>query len=87
MIKIVEKKCSVQEIFKYFCENSGIFIPPHADRIDLIEYTNKIHQHARQTWAIDNINNAIAGFMACYFNNMRCLSGCRTRWPVLFGGL
>lgn len=66
-IEIIQEKKDYRQINKYLGFNKKIFNPPMEERLDLLIYSKKLAKHSIQFWVY--VNNEVAGFMACYFND------------------
>lgn len=65
---IIERhQVSAQVIFDYFTKNQGIFSPPLASRVNLIDFSQKIEKYANHYWL--KINGNTEGLIACYAND------------------
>ncbi len=67
MIEYTRAKLSHEEIYNYFNENKEIFKPPLTTRLDLKEYSLKLHKYATHFCAYSD--RKLIGLIACYFNN------------------
>lgn len=67
MIEYIHQKLSYKEILNYLNENEQIFNPPLATRLDLKEYSLKLHRYATHFCAYSD--RKLIGLIACYFND------------------
>ncbi len=67
MVEFRQNPLSQDEILNYMNENEEIFIPKLASRLNVKEYSLKLHKYATHFCAYDN--NRLIGLIACYFND------------------
>lgn len=78
---ILQKQLSYFDVLNYLTDNSEIFVPPLAPRVNLEVFATKISENATHIVAINNA--IILGFMACYFNDPDLQFGYITTISVL----
>ena len=67
------KKLSAEEISSFLKLNDNDFFEKLSDRVDIDEFSEKLHQKALHFTLYDN--SRLVGFSSCYFNNMSELIG------------
>lgn len=85
MIKYIFKKSidySKKDLFKIVCKLDSYFKPLLSDRIDLLEYTNKMDKYSNTVMAIDGENQPV-GVISFYDNDKVTKNGFITFLGVL----
>ncbi len=73
MIEYTCTKLSHEEIFNYFNENKEIFNLPLSTRLNVKEYSIKLHKNATHFCAYSD--RKLIGLIACYFNEKDNITG------------
>jgi ribosomal protein S18 acetylase RimI-like enzyme len=68
-IKFAVKKLSIDEITVFFRLHDDDYYEKLSDRIDIDEYSQKVHEGTVQFTLYDK--DVLIGFSPCYFNNIR----------------
>lgn len=73
MIEYKVSQLSELEIFTYLNENENLFYPNLSSRLDIKEYSIKLHKYATHFCAYDK--KKLIGLIACYFNDHETQTG------------
>jgi len=67
VIKFTILRLTEEEIFNYLSDIDQHLIPSLSSRVNIRDYSKKLHQHAVHFCALDNTN--LIGIALCYFND------------------
>src|SRR5690606_10547988 len=70
----------LETIHNYLLTRSGDFTPPLSDKLDIFEFSQKMHKNANIYTAIEN--NKVIGLAGCYANDFTTLQAYITNFSI-----